>query len=167
MTTTVICPLCRSTLDPDAQARACRHCPLHHLTEGCALRMIRCSVCGYHSFATEVEEIADGAETTDAEQRERIPDTAPASPAPTAATAVERRLDELPSAGNAVVTGFNGLSERATRRLMAYGLVPGARVTLLQRRPAYILRVGQSELALEAEIAASVHVEALPGGDRR
>ncbi|MFB6286019.1 MAG: FeoA family protein [Candidatus Bipolaricaulia bacterium] len=165
MATTVICPMCRNTLDPDAQAQACRHCPLHHLTDGCALRMVRCPVCGYHSFATEVEEVADVETIGDVAAREPLPETTSASLAPTAADAPERTLDGLSSSRNAVVTGFNGLSERATRRLMAYGLVPGARVTLLQRRPAYILRVGQTELALEAEVAASVHVEALPGGD--
>jgi len=159
MPSTVICPMCRSALDPDAQARACQHCPLHHLTEGCALQMIRCPVCGYHSLATEVEAADETAIEMD------LPVRADEVGASRATAAGSRRLDELVDASDAVVTGFNGLSERATRRLMAYGLVPGARFKLLQRRPAYILQVGQTELALESEIAASVHVDAVPGGE--
>ncbi len=159
MPSTIICPMCRSTLDPDAQARACQHCPLHHLTEGCTLQMIRCSVCGYHSLATEVETLEETGVKTD------VPVATGEVAASQATIARSRRLDQLVDTSDGVVTGFNGLSERAMRRLMAYGLVPGARFKLLQRRPAYILRVGQTELALESEIAASVHVDAAPGGN--
>lgn len=159
MSSTVICPMCRSTLDPDAQARACQHCPLHHLHEGCTLQMIRCPVCGYHSLATEVETVDE----TGVEME--VPVGADDVGAAPAATASSRRLDELLDTNDGVVTGFNDISERAMRRLMAYGVVPGARFKLLQRRPAYILQVGQTELALESEIAASVCVDAAPGGE--
>jgi len=155
MSSSIICPMCRSLLDPEAQRRACEHCPLHRLVEGCTIRMVRCPVCGYHSLATEVE-IAPEHRIDGAVHAES------ARQAPTSAAETGRRLNQLHDADDAVVIGFNGLSERATRRLMAYGLVPGARFKLLQRRPAYILRVGQTELALESEIAESVYVDELP-----
>ena len=150
-TTTVTCPMCRTILDPDAQGRACRHCPLHHLTEGCAIRMIRCPACGYHSLA---DELAEGPVDSEVVDRSGRPSRARSSICATC------RLSQLHNDADAVVTGFNGLSERATRRLMAYGLVPGARFRLLQRRPAYILRLGETELALEPDLAESVYVEA-------
>lgn len=157
MSTTVVCPMCRSALDPEAQRRACEHCPLHRLSEGCAIQMVRCPYCGYHSLPTEVRSSTDTpAEPPVGAERARRASTA---------TATGRRLDQLTEASDAVVTGFNGLSEHAMRRLMAYGLVPGARFKLLQRRPAYILRVGQTELALEAEIAASVYADTESGGN--
>jgi len=48
----------------------------------------------------------------------------------------------------------------ATRRnsLAVYGLVPGSRVVLQQKRPAFVVRVGETELALEAEIARELLV---------
>lgn len=157
MSSTVICPMCRSALDPETQHQACEHCPLHRLTEGCAIQMVRCPFCGYHSLATEVE-IAPRADMDGAVAIERTRRTA-------SSDAKGRQLNQLLDASDGVVTGFNGLSDRAQRRLMAYGLVPGARFRLLQRRPAYILRVGQTELALESEIAESVYVDTLPQGD--
>lgn len=154
MSSTVICPMCRSALDPQTQHQACVHCPLHRLTEGCSIQMVRCPCCGYHSLASEVEIVPDL-------RVDGAIHAASARQTPTSAAATGRRLNQLHDADDAVVIGFNGLSERATRRLMAYGLVPGARFKLLQRRPAYILRVGQTELALESEIAESVYVEEL------
>ena len=51
--------------------------------------------------------------------------------------------------------------EHASRRnsLAVYGLVPGSRVVLQQKRPAYVVRVGETELALEAEIARDILVK--------
>jgi DtxR family Mn-dependent transcriptional regulator len=42
--------------------------------------------------------------------------------------------------------------------LAVYGLVPGSRVVLQQKRPAYVVRVGETELALEAAIACEILV---------
>jgi ferrous iron transport protein A len=50
--------------------------------------------------------------------------------------------------------------ERAGRceRLLAYGLVEGQTVTLLQKNPAYVIRVDETELALDEEVARCVRV---------
>jgi small GTP-binding protein len=45
-------------------------------------------------------------------------------------------------------------------RLAAFGLVPGSRVEVLQRRPAPVLRVGETEIALSLDILA--HIEVAP-----
>jgi ferrous iron transport protein A len=44
-------------------------------------------------------------------------------------------------------------------RLMAYGLAQGQLVTLLQSRPAFVVRVDETELALDAEVARCIQVE--------
>lgn len=50
--------------------------------------------------------------------------------------------------------------EKISRRnaLVVYGLVPGCKLILEQKRPSYILRVGETELALETEIAREILV---------
>ncbi len=44
------------------------------------------------------------------------------------------------------------------RELMAIGLVPGVRVKLLRRSPAYVFSVGESEFAIDEEMARAVYV---------
>jgi DtxR family transcriptional regulator, Mn-dependent transcriptional regulator len=43
-------------------------------------------------------------------------------------------------------------------RLCALGIVPGASLRLQQRLPAYVVRVGETEIALEPEVAADIFV---------
>lgn len=45
-----------------------------------------------------------------------------------------------------------------TARLAAMGVLPGARLVLLQRYPAFVLRIGHSELAVDAELARRIRV---------
>lgn len=49
------CPTCGSDLDAEAQANACRGCPLSRRTEACRLGLVRCPSCGYHSLLHEVD----------------------------------------------------------------------------------------------------------------
>jgi DtxR family Mn-dependent transcriptional regulator len=49
-------------------------------------------------------------------------------------------------------------AEGRGRALAVYGMTMGARLTLLQKRPAFLLRVGETELALDAEIARQIVV---------
>ena len=51
-------------------------------------------------------------------------------------------------------------SEKVSRRntLAVYGLVPGSRLVLQQKRPSFVIRVGETELALEADIAGELVV---------
>jgi len=43
-------------------------------------------------------------------------------------------------------------------RLSALGLVPGSTIVLKQRHPAYVVKVGGTELALDRELADCIHV---------
>ena len=51
--------------------------------------------------------------------------------------------------------------ERSRDALAVFGLVPGAELELLQTAPAYVLRVGETELALDGEVAGRILVEAV------
>jgi len=53
--------------------------------------------------------------------------------------------------------------EKSSRRntLAIYGLIPGCKLVLQQKRPSFVLRVGETELALEAEIAREIFVKRL------
>ncbi|HCJ10648.1 MAG TPA: ferrous iron transport protein A, partial [Clostridiales bacterium] len=41
----------------------------------------------------------------------------------------------------------------SSRRLFALGLVPGARLTLVQCFPAYVVKAGETTVALDREMA--------------
>ncbi|HXQ23204.1 MAG TPA: metal-dependent transcriptional regulator [Candidatus Acidoferrales bacterium] len=49
-------------------------------------------------------------------------------------------------------------SHRRLDRLCALGVVPGAQLHLHQRQPAFVVRVGETDIALEPEIAADIFV---------
>lgn len=49
-------------------------------------------------------------------------------------------------------------SHRRLDRLCALGVVPGATLRLHQRAPAFIIKVGETDIALEPEVAADVFV---------
>lgn len=53
------------------------------------------------------------------------------------------------------------VGEKSSRRntLAVYGLIPGSQFTLLQKQPTYVLRIGETELALEADIAHDILVK--------
>jgi DtxR family Mn-dependent transcriptional regulator len=52
-------------------------------------------------------------------------------------------------------------SHRRLDRLAAFGVIPGGRLHLHQRQPTFMIRVGGTDIALEAEIAADIFV--VPG----
>jgi len=51
------------------------------------------------------------------------------------------------------------MSSRQRNTLTVFGLTPGIEVTLLQRRPTYVVRVGETELGLEETLAREIHVK--------
>jgi DtxR family Mn-dependent transcriptional regulator len=41
---------------------------------------------------------------------------------------------------------------------VALGVLPGAELTLVQRYPAFVVRIGHAEFALDAELAGRIQV---------
>jgi DtxR family Mn-dependent transcriptional regulator len=46
-------------------------------------------------------------------------------------------------------------------RLVNLGVVPGGRITLKQKRPSYLLRIGSTEIAVDGQIAGEIYVKRL------
>jgi DtxR family Mn-dependent transcriptional regulator len=57
---------------------------------------------------------------------------------------------------------------RRLDRLSSFGILPGSRLSLHQKTPTYVVRVGETELALEADIASEIYLRSVrapqPGG---
>ncbi|HEY9853424.1 MAG TPA: FeoA family protein [Leptolyngbyaceae cyanobacterium] len=49
--------------------------------------------------------------------------------------------------------------EAVIRKLMAMGVIPGISITLEQRFPSYIIKVGRTRAALDRETAQSIFVK--------
>ena len=67
-------------------------------------------------------------------------------------------LTELPVGQMAEVTDILSRRESRLAHLSTYGLVPGSFVRLEQRYPAYVVRVGETEVTLDTEIAREIIV---------
>ena len=52
------------------------------------------------------------------------------------------------------------LARHRSRRekLATYAIVPGSHLRLLRKRPAYVIQVGETELALDSEVASDILV---------
>jgi Fe2+ transport system protein FeoA len=68
-------------------------------------------------------------------------------------------LDEIEDGETVELVCLNGSPVSRRNALAVYGLVPGCRLTLTQKRPSYIIRVGETELAFESNIAREVFVK--------
>ncbi len=138
------CPMCRVSFDGTAQGTACQRCPLYHLHRGCRLQLVRCPRCGYHSLPAE------------GPARPQAPHAIESLPIEDCSAAC--RLGDLSAGTQARLVGFDSLDEKDLHRLVAYGLVPGVRLKVLQRVPAYILKIHETELALEHTLAEAIYV---------
>jgi Fe2+ transport system protein FeoA len=54
---------------------------------------------------------------------------------------------------------LNGSHTSRKTALAVYGLVPGCRLSLTQKRPSFIVRVGETELAFEGNVARDIFVK--------
>lgn len=73
--------------------------------------------------------------------------------------AVARPLARLAVGETGRVVRIDTSEPQRLVRLSALGIVPGARITLRQKRPATILRVAQTTVALDPDVAGEIWVE--------
>jgi len=73
---------------------------------------------------------------------------------------VTRRLSDLRPGQSGMVVSIESRNTTRLDRLSTFGVTPGFQVTLEQRQPTYVLRVGFTELSIEREIADEIIVEA-------
>ncbi len=135
------CPLCGYRFDP-ATEPACRLCPLQGK---CA--MVCCPACGHTTIDPSRSRLAslfDGFLSRRRQLKQLQDDGG--------------TLAGIPPGSTATVTGFSvDMASIHRERLQAYGLTPGREVTVVRHSPVTVIRVGNSELALEAELARQVH----------
>lgn len=67
-------------------------------------------------------------------------------------------LTALAEGQTARVTCLADPGGAAARTLAAIGVLPGIEVVLVQRSPAFVLRMGHAEFAVDAELAGHVRV---------
>lgn len=59
----------------------------------------------------------------------------------------------------AYIVGINTNDIQKLRKLTAFGILPGSRVSVIQRYPAVVVQVGFTQLALDNDIASEILVE--------
>jgi Fe2+ transport system protein FeoA len=142
----LICSLCGFEFEPtDA---LCDHgCPMRS-----ACDLVKCPSCDYE-FPKKLKAVSWLRELL---VRRAEPEQAPCE--------ICRPMTDLDGGERARVVS---LTDRGRRNSLAvFGLVPGSEVRLLQRRPAFVVQVGETQLAIEAEIAAGIFVERLEPASR-
>ena len=68
-------------------------------------------------------------------------------------------LDEAIEGVSYEMVSLNGSHASRKSALAVYGLVPGCRLSLTQKRPSFIVRVGETELAFEGNVARDIYVK--------
>jgi Fe2+ transport system protein FeoA len=70
------------------------------------------------------------------------------------------RLNQMHPGQSGTVLSIVSSSVSRLERLSMLGITPGARVTLKQRRPAIVLRVGFTDFSVENQVAQEILIEA-------
>ncbi|HEX3128754.1 MAG TPA: FeoA domain-containing protein, partial [Thermoanaerobaculia bacterium] len=136
------CPLCG--FEFERVDSLCGHgCPL-----GAACHLARCPMCEY-----EFPEKPAGTSWL----RRFLGRTA--SPAPSACPGDGlTTVKDLRPGEAAEILGLSGESPARKNNLAVFGLVPGSEVRLIQRYPSFVLRIGETVLALDREVAGDIVV---------
>lgn len=71
-------------------------------------------------------------------------------------------LDEGDEGATYELVCLNGSHASRRTALAVYGLVPGCRLSLARKRPSFVVRVGETELAFEVSIAREIFVKPAP-----
>ena len=136
------CPLCG--FEFDGEDTLCQHgCPLHT-----ACNLTRCPMCAYEFPRTPksvswLRRLLGGAGRR--------------------AAGAERALTvrDLQGGDRAEVLHLASEGGSRSNALAVFGLVPGSEVALIQRHPSYVVQIGETTLALDAEVAGSIVVRRL------
>jgi Fe2+ transport system protein FeoA len=67
-------------------------------------------------------------------------------------------LTLLPEGSTARVASLDRPESPVTAHLVELGVLPGAELTLLQRYPAFVVRIGHAEFAVDSELAGRIRV---------
>ncbi len=68
-------------------------------------------------------------------------------------------LSELEVGAEAKIVFISPRRHSTLDRLASLGLIPGSTLHLHQKSPAFVVRVGESEVALDPEVAREIYVK--------
>lgn len=144
------CPLCGYVIRPEQKTTACARCPL---SSGCDLTC--CANCGYQwpeasLLVTWWRRWQQRRQTRAQARRESLWGLSPMSEVP---------LECLPIGETATVESVRTSRHRYWRQLSTLGVAPGAAVSVRQRQPALVIRIGETDLALDAEAGREIFVQ--------
>lgn len=77
-----------------------------------------------------------------------------------------RAVSELPFGTVAEVLCVGGTSRGREDRLAVFGLVPESEITVIQQRPSCVIKIDETELALDPEIASEILVRVVRESER-
>jgi Fe2+ transport system protein FeoA len=123
------CTFCGHVFDATAANSACGHCLLN---KSCDL--VRCPHCGS-------EMVGEGPQKVQAVEEVSLP------------------LTELEPDREAVVTHLATRDRLVLRKMIAMGVLPGAKIILLQRSPSFVFGIGHDRFTVDRELASLVHVK--------
>ncbi len=78
---------------------------------------------------------------------------------PVGAIAGAHSLAEMAPGQSGKILDLNTRDQNQLRKLMAMGVLPGVPVRLIQRSPSYVFQVGNTQIAVDRQIAQSIRVE--------
>ena len=142
----VTCSFCGFEFDPSDTL--CAHgCPL-----GATCHLVKCPSCGYEFPARPRRKSF----------MSRLLRQSEAEPALLPAEVV--RATQLRPGEVVEVMCVGGVKRGREDRLAVFGLVPGAEIRVIQQRPSCVMRIDQTELALDREIGDEILVRRRTNG---
>lgn len=67
-------------------------------------------------------------------------------------------LDYLGTKTQGVITAIRNKDDQVVKKLLAMGVHTGMQITLEQRFPSFVIRVGNTRIAIDKKIASSINV---------
>ncbi|MDX1747269.1 MAG: FeoA family protein [Halobacteriales archaeon] len=141
------CPACGFASQSWDPGSLCTRCPL---AGGCA--MVCCPACGHTDVDVGSSRIAGWLAARVGGRTTRTP----------LGSADALVLTALPEGSMGAVRGFDhGIDPRHRLRLLGLGVAPGRTVEIVRQARVTVLRVDQTELAVEREVADRIQVQPL------
>jgi Fe2+ transport system protein FeoA len=72
-----------------------------------------------------------------------------------------RRLSEAPSGSRFQVAGLEAGNDETVQKIILIGALPGSSVEVIQRFPAFLVAFGNSQFAIDRELAEKIVVQPL------
>jgi Fe2+ transport system protein FeoA len=135
------CPLCGYTFD-ETQMACHASCAFN---QSCGI--ICCPNCGYQIPDERKSRLAAALRNT-LTKRKKLPASGKCP------------LSQLQAGQSGLVIDVNTANHARAERLQVLGITPGARITLEQKQPAFVLQVGFTEISIERAIADEIMVDA-------